>query len=313
MGSLVLHIGYPKTGTTTLQHRVFQHLAGSAVPGRDDDIIRPFFRWSAHGSRARVSAPDLRAAIEWLSATRSHARILSEESILGLTVKRLRRPQQFRGRSPALNLVQALERLEVPRSTVHVVLTVRPQADLLPSAFAEAPPSSDLGRWIGSILALPTGTEENPFDFNAVAASFSDAFGRSNVHVLPLHRIGKRDYFEELCRGTGLKPRVMMQLWSDRGGVENARRQSVSTWEANEPMRLRGRLAVEFKEFPRLRKFLVSQWNLPVIALSALSWRPVPLVTISDSQRGAIVARFAESNRKLSRRFGLDLDGAGYW
>lgn len=309
----MLHIGFPKTGTTTLQQRLFRHLAYSAVPGRDDAVLRPLIRWSAHGPGSRVSTQDIMATKDWLAASRMRTRIMSEENIIGLTVGRLRRPQRFRRWSPAQNLISAIEQLETPRSTVHILLTIRSQAELLPALFAQNPPTANFDSWIGSVLAISPGSMENPFDFHAVATAFSDAFGRSNVHVLPLHRIGMSDYFDELCRGTELIPADFLRLWSERGGVENKRRLSTSAWKANEPMRLRGRIAVELKDFPRLRRFLISQLNIPVRALSAASWRPTPRVNVLHSQHRAIVSRFADSNRELSRTFGLDLRDAMYW
>jgi hypothetical protein len=84
-------------------------------------------------------------------------------------------------------------------------------------------------------------------------------------------------------------------------------------WRANPRLRLRGRLAFALKEFPRLRRFVLSRWNLAISAASAFSWRPTPRVVLSEHQRQAIVSRLEGSNRGLARTFRLDLDEAGYW
>jgi hypothetical protein len=183
MSDLTLHLGYPKTGSTSLQRRVFRHLSEAAVPGRDDGILRPPYRWTASGPSARVGIGDVAALREWLTSTAGSTRLMSEESILGFSASRRRRPHRFRRWTPALNLVHALERLDIPRTQVHVVLTIRPQAELLPSASAESPPSGDLGRWVDEILRLP-----NDHPRRRAAHRRPRPRGEQHHRVAPAHR-----------------------------------------------------------------------------------------------------------------------------
>lgn len=137
---LVLHIGYPKAGSTSLQRCVFKFLPAALVPGSGDQEIRPLYRWVAFGPAARIDSTMVRRLEDWLEATADQPRLISEESVLGVRLDYLRSPSRFQNWTPAVNLSRALDRLSLDPAHVHVVLGIRPQVDWLPSLFAEAPP-----------------------------------------------------------------------------------------------------------------------------------------------------------------------------
>lgn len=311
MAPLILHVGYGKAGSTSLQRSVFRFLPDALVPGPGDREIRPLYRWMALGPRAKVDPSHVRLLERWLDGP--GPRVLSEESLLGVRSNRRRSPLQFRSWSPASNLAAALRRLGVETECVHIVLGIRPQAEWIPSAFAEAPPRMNLERWLTELLQIPVEASWNPLNYLGVAESLAGLVGRAQVHILPLHAIGTDAYWSELARGTGLDPSVLGRLWSENGSRSNQRRTSESTWVANRPMTLRGRLAVDLKEYPTVRRLLIHPANLPVRALSAATTRPVPRVELDDRSRSDITQRFAEQNRRLADSFEVDLEGAGYW
>jgi len=315
MANLVLHIGYPKAGTTTLQRRVFRFLDCSAIPGRDDLIIRPLYRWVAVGPEARVDGEQMRLLRSWLSACPETPKVLSEESILGLRSPLMTRPTRFDKWTPAQNLNASLDRLGIEPTKAHVVLSIRPQWQWLPSAFAESPPGGDLTLWIQRMLRLPLDSAHNPLNLHRVAESFAEVVGRENVHLLPLHQIGTRRYWEELTRGTTLKVDTLEAIWESHGGIENLRQSAPSTWVSNPRTLLRGRLAVSLKEYPLLRQALISKWNLPVRAASMVEgWvKPTRPVEMAPDLRERIIGMFAESNRQLSSEYGVDLAAGQYW
>lgn len=311
----MIHVGYPKTGTTTLQRRVFRYVQHSAVPGRDDEIIRPLFRWVSVGPDARVLDVHERALRSWLSNCPGCTGIISEESILGIHSGLTKRPSRFRNWTPARNLHQALDRLGLHSVDVHVVLTIRPQWQWLPALFAEAPPGKSLTRWIEQMLAAPPTFSRNPLNYFLVAESFAELFGRSRVHILPLHEIGTQKYFAELARETSLSIGDLTAAWSKNPGVENRRGTGELEWRANPRALLRGRLAVELKEYPLIRKAAIHRWNLLVRAASMTEgwFRATPRVRLDAAMRERIVERFRESNHELATVYGVDLTEGAYW
>jgi hypothetical protein len=315
MKQLVLHIGYPKTGTTTLQRRVFRYLQNSAVPGRDDEVIRPLFRWVSVGPDARVLDAQHVALRSWLSDCLEGTGIISEESILGVHTGLKKRPNRFRYWTPAQNLSAALERLGIDTADVHVVLTIRPQWQWLPASFAEEPSGKSLTRWITQMLELPINSSRNPLNYYRVAESFAELFGRAKIHILPLHLLGTRQYFVELARGTGLNIRIIEAAWSANAGVENRRGTSDMEWEVNPRLTLRGRLGVSLKERPLIRQAVVHRWNLPVRSVSMVEgWcKPTPRARLEPALRERIVKCFGESHRELASVYGAQLVEGDYW
>jgi hypothetical protein len=315
MTKFLLHIGYPKTGSTTLQRRVFRFLNCSAIPGRDDLVIRPLYRWVAFGPKVRVDGEQVRLLRSWLSAYPETPKVLSEESILGLRMHLMSRPKRFDKWKPAQKLAVSLDRLGIRPNDVHVVLSIRPQWQWLPSSFAESPPGRDLTRWIERMLQLPLNSAHNPLNFYRVAESFAQVVGQDNMHVLPLHMIGTRQYWEEFTRGTTLEADTLDAIWASNSGIENVRQSAPSAWVSNPRANLRGRLAVNLKEYPLLRRAAVSKWNLPVRGASMVEgWaKPTPSVVLAPELRERIAKVYAESNRQLSSEYGIDLSEGQYW
>lgn len=320
---IVLHIGYAKSGTTSLQQSFFPNLAGctyiprnSPLPGTDA-VAPPAFILSdmIHLDNEATYAEEAAKYSAIINRINSAGTtILSHENIL--------RPYKIE--RIAHRLLSLFEDMDPV-----VVFTVRRQADIIASRlFHDWPPQVAMKRaLIGGALQdneveckrpacnhekVPTCFCANPgpqtapppislpyYDYDRVVAVFEAVFGPDRVRVWPFEGLtgGRQDDIARIAETLRLEPEAVRQALStlshqNRGAdrkkeTTESRRKGLLGLISAAIMREPGGSAGK-NTYPNLKKRLY------------------------DGFGDALEARFAAGNAGLSARYGLHLDDLGY-
>lgn len=299
---LVFHLGYPKTGTTTLQQRVFPHhpelrYLGKFIPGYDyasGDLTREMLDLT-HGDHS-WSGDGLRELLGQLCSVESRPSVLvSTESFIHVD-------------SQPAELIA--HRLASTFPGCHVVVCIRRQEDLLASfwrnhgAFGshlyvqkaegegyQLPLSFD--RWLELNFRRPFKNVLGQLDYDRVIALYESLLGPGAVSVV---------MYETFAHNT---PRFFSQLGAALGvSVDPLLALADGYWE---------NAGLTDAAFDRLGKQASGTGDatvgLPAAPRSGES--PVP-ARMAEKWAAAIVDRFGCSNARLAARRNLPLRENGY-
>jgi hypothetical protein len=208
---LYIHLGFPKTGTTTLQKRLFPHHSDYLYLGKletNEPVASSPDEWLLQLRRDLVSKE-----IPFFKQNRFSDRIpdrfhenyekyrkvfLSDESILGRCINPGKYGRMMRLGSP-YSVLQKLQLLTGGGQfeTVKLILVIRNQADFLESFFAEEYPNfktylqiKNPNEFVDIIFSEFEDQEIDSLLHLSTFISFVDQlFGRDNVLVLPYERM----------------------------------------------------------------------------------------------------------------------------
>ena len=310
MSRLVLHIGLPKTGTTTLQKSVFPALPGVAYLGKKI----PGYGFVTAELREAVAAvlgtdsiladpaDRLRAAID-ASRSRFDADtfVLSTESI---------------AHPSACDLGVVAERLARAVPDAHVLVTLRSQQALALSwyrshgRFAQylflhkserdrIPAHLSQRQWWDLVSREPRAGLLAMLDFDAIVSCYADRFG-GRLTLLPLELLtaDPAAYAIRLASSLAVDPDACAML---RDPPHENRGLSAREVRVSRGLSMLG-LATDFLEHRGTNAW--RRW---------LARGPLADATLDASIAATIRERFAEGNSKLASRTGLDLDALGYF
>lgn len=317
---IVLHPGFPKTGTSALQRHVFMGVGDEATAylGVADSGARGtdnrFLRWRREMTGRRPVWFRPRAGFDEL--LRSHhlrgkwARtlVMSDELLLGQPLREALRGRGVGGGS----LDRVLERLRasLPRdASIDVLLTIRRQEDLVPSFVAQAAQLMPDARHRTlrhaiEVLEHPGSELRRLLSYDRTAARVADALG-AEVTLLPLERLDRDadGYLSTLERLIGSAP-----LRTDVP-VTNRRRGQANEW------------ATSFSPLSSLvyRASMVVPLFPPEAMKRRIPFRDSPaprapglILKRSESDREHLRDLFAASNARCQREQHIDLVGLGY-
>jgi len=224
MNRFILHLGYPKTGTTYLQRKIFSQLIDSFI------VITP------ESENCKVNIKRLMYAIHGGTVpekTRNkfagHNVLLSLEGLLLESMRNIRN-----GRFAPMSWLLALEGLQsfasdIANEDFSIVLYLRQQDELLHSLYAESKTFhfsqctelDTLEKYVNAVIAEDQ-ISDSPgyhYDFNNTVDEIKKSFPNNNLHIR---------FFEDLERN----PEEEIAFWSELcgqplhlvTGKENARR-----------------------------------------------------------------------------------------
>ena len=333
MQDLTIHIGYPKTATTTLQTHIFPHYPGYVGKFHVGDARRPDGLRTSRRMLEAFADGVLSPAVvqEWvgrLQAGGSDAVLFSDETLMrwpasssvfwpfhdGWSTTARARPH------PVIGLLREIRRIGGIR--LRVVVTVRNQTDLMASLYSQiqtrlrSPSQQDFERKVEELIA----TADPWFDFAALVDELDAAVGSENCLVL-LYEDGVEQHAVAIADFLGWH----MDVLPETIGRENVQRASATVWNAtwSAPLTKRG-------VFLRLRRILdrtigprlgsverpAKQMLARMDAAASRLLTPkritgVPIETPGDLLR-RVRQHFAPANRRLGERLGRDLTSLGY-
>jgi hypothetical protein len=341
---LVLHLGLPKTATTSLQTHVFSRMPGYAGKFNQGDLfpsprlqeLRDAFIHRALVSKGQVSEvagreswiPALQSWVEELLATDEPIVFLSDEGLswwrspvgdsAEWPVIESAGAVPRRGPHPFISLVQTLRRLLPSEVELKTVLVLRNQSDWLASLAAQE-------GVLGTAFVHRLIRDNDAFlDYYAIVEDLRQSCGPDN-HLTLLFENSFEGNAEAILRfaGYSLSESTTPVVSRER---ENARR-SDKGWFVG-AVQPHDRLELVLRKWsdrsPWLARFLSSE-NSPLGLIRPLvgyearqrasTWlfnKRAATISLTEDQKTAIRIHCRASNARLSRHLGVDLDALGY-
>ena len=302
-----IHVGYPKTATTTLQKRLFARhpdicYLGKPLTGKLLDIeYRMLNLDSIQFERALL---ELRAMFLAVMQQCSDARnaLLSHEGFLRVT----RYSGHDIGRT-AERIKQVFSDPLADRFEVHVLITIRKQVDIIPSYFFDSVSRSprQFRQFINSSLEQPQYGYLPSLFYDMVIRYYSTLFGKDRVTVMPFEAFMARreDFLKTLAGYLEIDYEICLELVS--GGSYNTKVRSGSGYRltANEyVLDLVNRYWPERTELPKLLRRLLKRIPMKNYVFA-----------LSPTDRDRVQTLFAGANKRLSEEFNLHLEQYGYY
>ncbi|MEX0450733.1 hypothetical protein V6X62_02725 [Spiribacter sp. 218] len=210
---LVIHVGYPKSGTTSMQRNLYPQIGDRAYLGKpkkfgvynDEQTGRS---WNIWGNIRRIVGADdahFYNALPEIAASLRRRVLDSDQDVVVLSDEDLLRPSRCLSQTRSLSDVSRIpERLRVLHEEglsdicdLHVLITIRRQSDLIPSYYAQFGGEevyygvyrAGFDRFLRFCLEDDQIGYGPVFDFDAMVARFESAIGESYVHVVAMEAL----------------------------------------------------------------------------------------------------------------------------
>lgn len=325
IGTIYVHIGYPKTATTTLQESILFPLSqqgkinylGILGFTKDDEIkkrynlLRPLIRGLEAGNnsskplssdrkineeqfdQANFSVENLGKVSKFLN--NKIPNVLSDEAILIPNVS-------LHGFKSTANRLRKI----FPSSEVKIIVTLRSQSTLIPSFYAEKykylyqdPDYNSPEKAFFHNKELKSGVELiDIFNFYEVAKTYADVFGKDNISFL---------FYEKLLEDSNYYRNQFIELLDiDFPNVET---------EKQKPENYRIKSKTKTGEYQIMveRKFPFSSKRVKRL-VQALPFGPqllnkkITVPNFTKEQIQIIRNNFAKSNEQLAMEYSLDIE-----
>ena len=317
-----LHIGMPKTATTTLQNTLFPRHSEviylgkrSSDPKFADSAIETFYHQLGESPEAISDTliNDCRKRIEQLRQ-QAGLLVMSKESLTAAPLKKKR--QQARRLRELFNEARILITIREPVSFMEAFyfqslkghLYNKVSRHLLVKHFGRPPGYFDFDEWLDLSWNLPGRGAFNHLEIADTVEIYAQEFGRENIVILPFEEL-KRDstnFYRTLSDRIGINSDESISL--GRGETRNVR------WNAETIRRLREMCDSRFLRWKHqllggkesLKKYL------GVHEMASQSNSPKARAEISDVSRERILSVSRPQCERLVREWNVPLAEYGY-
>ena len=212
MKKLILHVGYPKTGTTSLQNSLFLNLnnkinyLGIAKAPISDyyhlfrRVLRPWLATAGKDGRQELN-------LLFKDRLSSGMNLLSEESFINSKNKP----------GPLIDPFEIKKLLEPKFETIDVVIVIRNQVELIYALYANGGVLDKYGniKGVNSYIdmCLNDKNYRTFFSFANVIKKYKSAFGDNKVHVLFFEDFlfDKEKYFNEWAKILSVSKEILLE------------------------------------------------------------------------------------------------------
>ena len=329
---LVVHIGLPKTATTSLQMHFFPHVRGYLGPrvlsaqvdsqGEGPTEVYGEFM-EIHGAYCQGQDWEVRLS-DWahnLDFSEQPVQVISNEGLSGW-----RSPPKMGGASWP---VERARKGDVPRSGAHpvtvflaklrdflpsdvslfTIVTLRNQADFLGSHAAQQGAR-------GAVIDRVIQRDDAYVDFHSLVTELEKVSGPSQ-HLTLLFEDGVEQNCKNIVEFAGLTP-VKEGFDFDRGKAQNVRGTGNNTWRWRYvPSYPRSGVITGLRKlirgkFPRLRPAMRAVHRFVYHTIAAVGGSVTQTVSISDGDRRKLQVYCAPSNQRLAEHLKRNLISLGY-
>jgi len=327
MKKIIVHIGYAKTATTSLQLNLFSSLQQEGkleylnhLNRRDSHLGNVYCKNIIAYITGMGDFKSCEEELKKISEIKSGISIISAETLVTFC-------EGFRwdhlNSLASQNAARIKNILSPYFDEICIVMTVRAQVTLIPSAYAQwytqikaIKNTTTLSQWLNDTFLNNKDDNELMFNFDQMYTAYSQRFGHENVNVLIYEdlKYDKVKFYEQLS--------TILNITTDK--LESLLEQSVK----NKTLHSGGdKLVTEaatfsdvFLGFVRspLKKLLPKQMFKPLRSvylasvgqlLSAVKVKTsISIDNLSDGEKKAIQKRFQASNLTLARRLNFDLE-----
>lgn len=323
MNTLYIHIGYPKTGTTVLQNKVFAnhpdlyYLGKSSILSTQlkcdfDEFIRDII-FKTNGGLIESS---LLSSIQW---NERKTYLLSEERIISSSLRFWRKDDLTVIPDPETNARKLYSLLKSYSIKPEIIITLRKQDELITSYYAEHysdhyinySSANTLDRYISKcIIDNYYSMEGIALDFNYIIDTYQQVFGKDNVHVMIYEMFNEcpSDFLRNLSSLLEIDTEKTLQLIGTHR--DNTRRDSENSWKTREQSM--------FSFFRLIKTKLIGRpLGLEKSALAKLlrkvRIRKTSSISMNEEDKAKISNLYSASNRQLDERMELGLKAYGYY
>lgn len=319
---LVFHVGYPKTGTTTIQKKWLARYDNQLNPFTNDPAKRRLKKEMADAFRK--CSPEFWKSDSGYFLAKQLADLVDSNmgcfvySHEGLCLPYFYRPLKeplFSGCSneqfPVVSHLDALINTYPRLMPIKIILTLRNQAEWLPSLYSQqsnlirSPSQNDFEARTSEILK-DTSTKGSGFmDYSALVSALGRVVGLEFVHVFFLEEINTTAYWERLAQVTGL-PVEATALIAPESSRENVRSTGGSEWGLRGDERYKKNNLYKKINHCKLFGKIVRQ------GIQFCSRKNGGSICLSDQLSREIKDQFKESNLKLQEQLGRPLPDS-FW
>lgn len=187
MDRIILHVGYPKTGTTTLQDAWFYNLHTSGLIKYYGKCTQKNANLASGEQLLLRQFTNLKRDSLPLPLDKRVSNVFSDERICLPLVFKQNSPQYGRDAMSIADSAAILSNVFQNHGNVTILITIRNQCNLIRSIYAHYyyylrthPSYSDISGFIDHILH-----ESHVFEFDKIASHFAKLFDSDNVRILP--------------------------------------------------------------------------------------------------------------------------------
>jgi len=329
MTDLIVHIGLPKCGSTTLQRQVFAYehgyLGTHPSISREDNLAKQLQQCGPFGGRQTLFRRDLH---RWADRVRAHQkvhwpdvdRLIASDEVLGSKSRLEKRP--------IVRLLRYLNDEIWHEGAVRAVIVFRNQAERLASGYAQGSNCRvNPGQRDFEVSVTKRLREGGGLDYAAWLNELDAALGPENVCPLLLEESDTESFWWTLKDFAGLEELVPAEMVTGEGH-QNRRRAGTDKWRISPfDARFKAKVAVDKPLnllWPRdvgapwrasLRERLinkVARHYERVYEREALTPRETN-IQLTSTIRTRVAERVGRSNKALADRLGRPLEALGYY
>jgi len=318
MNELILHIGYPKTGTTTIQKKWLGKFTNQINPFDTSPHKRQLKKQIADGFRnhhpsywdtnqGKQIAFGLAEMIgnEGGKLIHSHEglsmpyffRPLKQPGYLGIE------PHQFPVAEHLKSFLSIADRID----RTQVIVTLRNQADWIGSLYSQQshliknPSQAHFECSVRSVLSDPSTKGWGFVNYHALVTALADVVGKGSVHVFFLEEINTPEYWDRLSKITGL-PVDTSSMTAPSAGRENVRGVGEGHWGLRPDERYKTYWS--FKKINQLSPYIGQSYKKIVDLFKGKSRGSIEMTEVLSRD---IKSRVRESNKTLEKWLGRPL------
>lgn len=325
-----VHIGYPKTATTTLQNHYFPELRGISYLGkqRDGKNKGVFGDWTEEiKSIQREDIDSIEKISKKFSAdlhekTGEMAILLSNEAITSSSIVPQRSDKGFCPTTTPFSAARSTRRLfDESLFDVKIVVVIRRQYDALPSCYAQyfmnhyshIPNVNTFQKFMDDFFCNSGSYPRLGFDYLRSIGSFVDFFGEENVHVLPfeLFKKDKQAFLKSFFGYIGVEADG---LYEKDAPAENVRLMKDGSRRPNGYSFFDLASTIKGMLFPGLHLGMEKHPVTRVLRSIRLPFQAnAGVIKLSKPEEDKIKEIYRLSNEELSERYLLHLGELGYY
>lgn len=323
---IFIHIGYPKTGTTTLQRCLFSHhtqIDYLRSAGNNFNFISELFY--ARENAFKRMLPEIKAELETIKSKVGKKKALySEESLTSFSMFFRFNPAPYIHTLDPNSIARKLKTAFIDSQVFNetkIIITIRRQDEIIKSIYAQVYNlvyrKFAQTRKFQNFIKYACDENKNGFildaiNYNDIILEYENIFGRDNVCVLVFEELeaDPDSYIKKLSSFIGIDSKEALKLISK----QHMNKRSTSTGYNSDSRSLKEWLSFYHNKFfggrpvgfntQRLRRILEAIY-IPGKKLKDIELDGQQLEHLSDI--------FSESNRELSERHGLTLQKYNYF
>lgn len=326
--TVYIHVGYPKTGTTTFQKHFFPKIEEIQYLGKFDGEDKLFLfdqkviDAMIFKKSDEIDFENIRHLLE--NVILENRVLLSEESILFNSLRASYYDERYiivRPEDVATNIRKVFDE---KKYDVKILISIRRQDEMLTSLYAQSythyyskQPQTNTFAKFYHLFTDKTG-REHPFqtalDYDRTVSQYQALFGTDNVHLLVFEALKEQPeaFYRRLCEILEIDPGKYQDIAIKK---QENRRSTEEKYKKTQELTLLEKLyALRQKYLPSLKIGLNERQRafLQSIVLSRND-QINKTIFLTDAQKKEILSQYKYSNQHLSKIMDLHLEKYGYY